>query len=163
MKFSLPNRPITVAFYAYSPIAGGFLAKTPEQLKDGKGRWNLEGFIGQLYKHLYVDRPKMIAALATWNEIAKSEGVPAAELAFRWVFHNSILDGSKGDTVVVGASSLAQLRQTVAAVRRGPVSAAAQEKIQAVWESVKQDALLGNINTISDEFKMKLGDAVKNQ
>lgn len=161
MKFSLPTSPTTVAFYAYSPIGGGFLAKTPEQLKEGKGRWDPEGFIGQLYKHLYVDRPTMISALTTWNEIAKSEGVPAAELAFRWVFHSSILDGSKGDTVIIGASSLAQLRQTVAAIRRGPVSAAAQEKIQAVWESVKQDAFLDNINGISDEFKMKLGDAVK--
>lgn len=162
MKSQLTNPPPTVAFYAYSPIAGGFLAKTPEQLKEAKGRWDPESFIGQLYKHLYVDRPTILGALTTWNEIAKAEGIPAAELAFRWTFYSSILDGAKGDAVIIGASSLKQLRATVAGIRKGPVSPAAQEKIQAVWDSVKHDAFLDNINGLSDEFKMKLGEQVKN-
>lgn len=150
-----------VAFYAYSPIAGGFLAKTPEQLKEGKGRWDPESFIGKLYKDLYIDRPTILGALDTWHEIAKAEGVPAAELAFRWTAHSSILDASKGDAIIIGASSLSQLRNTVAAINRGPVSAAAQEKIQGVWDSVKKDAFLDNISGLSDEFKQQLGKAVK--
>lgn len=75
--------------------------------------------------------------------------------------HSSILDGAKGDAVIIGASSLAQLRGTVAAIRKGPLSAAAQERIQGVWDSVKHDAFLDNINGLSEEFKKNLGEAVK--
>jgi aryl-alcohol dehydrogenase-like predicted oxidoreductase len=155
------NQPILVAFYAYSPIAGGFLAKTPEQLKNGKGRWDPESFLGKFYHGLYVQRPAVLGALDTWNKIAAAEGIPASELAFRWVFHNSILDGSKGDAVIVGASSLKQLRETVAAIRKGPLSPAVQEQIQGVWESMKHEAFLDNVSGQSDEFKKNLGDYVR--
>lgn len=100
-------------------------------------------------------------ALNTWHEIAKAEGVSGAELAFRWTAHNSILDAGKGDAVIIGASSLEQARATVAAIRRGPLSAAAQEKIQGVWESVKHDAFRDNISGLSEDFRVKLGEAVK--
>lgn len=103
----------------------------------------------------------MLAALDKWHEIAKAEGVPAAELAFRWVFYHSILDASKGDAVIIGASSLAQLKGTVAGIRKGPLSAEAQKGIQGVWEGVKQDAFLDNVNGLSDDFKKNLGEAVK--
>ncbi|KAI7774831.1 hypothetical protein LA080_007763 [Diaporthe eres] len=151
-----------IAFYAYSPIAGGFLAKTQEQLKEGKGRWDPESFIGKLYKHLYLDRPTILGALDEWNAIAKSEGIPPAELAFRWTVHNSILDGAKGDAVIIGASSLKQLRGTVAGIQKGPLSAEAQKRIQGIWDSMKHEAFLDNINGLSDEFKKGLGEAVKN-
>jgi aflatoxin B1 aldehyde reductase len=34
-------RKLGIAFYAYSPLAGGFLTKTVEQIKDGAGRFNV--------------------------------------------------------------------------------------------------------------------------
>ncbi|KAK2606868.1 hypothetical protein N8I77_005591 [Diaporthe amygdali] len=140
-----------IAFYAYSPIAGGFLAKTTAQIKEGKGRWDPETFIGKVYQDLYSSRPAILGALDTWQEIAASEGISGAELAFRWVVHNSILDGSKGDAVIIGASSLAQLRATVAGIRKGPLSPAVQEKVQDVWESVKHAAFLDNFNGMSKD------------
>ena len=154
---------ILVAFYAYSPIAGGFLAKTADQINKAKGRWDPEQLIGKLYHHLYMDRPALLGALDTWNEIAASEGIPAAELAFRWTVHSSALDARQGDAVIIGASSLAQLRATVAAIRKGPLSAAAQERIQGVWESVKHDAFLDNVNGLSEEFQNDLASDLKNQ
>lgn len=38
-------RKLGIAFYAYSPLAGGFLTKTAEDIKQGKGRFN-DNFIG---------------------------------------------------------------------------------------------------------------------
>jgi aflatoxin B1 aldehyde reductase len=154
---------ILVAFYAYSPIAGGFLAKTQEQIKEGnlKGRWHPEDPTGKFYHHLYLERPALWDALATWDKIAASEGIPRAELAFRWVYHHSVLDGSKGDAVIIGASSPNQLRQTVAAFQKGPLSPAAQEQIQAMWESMKHEAFLDNIAGQSEEFKKKMKEHLK--
>lgn len=103
----------------------------------------------------------MLGALDTWNEIAASEGVPAAELAFRWAAHSSALDAGRGDAIIIGATSLAQLRATVAAIRRGPVSAAAQERIQGVWESVRGVAFLDNVNGLSEEFQQKLAEHIR--
>lgn len=74
-------------------------------------------------------------------------------MAFRWVFHNSILDGSKGDAVIVGVSSLEQLRETVAAVRKGPLSSAVEGQIQEMWEGMKHEAFLDNIHSQSKETK----------
>ncbi|KAG8163954.1 hypothetical protein KVR01_005872 [Diaporthe batatas] len=150
-----------IAFYAYSPIAGGFLAKTTEGIKEGKGRWDPSSFLGKLSQGLYGSRPAMLGALDTWNKIAASEGIPASEMAFRWVFHNSILDGSKGDAVIVGASSPEQLRKTVAAVRKGPLSSAVQGQIQEMWEGMKHEAFLDNISGQSEELMKELGDMIK--
>jgi aflatoxin B1 aldehyde reductase len=33
-------RKLGIAFYAYSPIAGGFLTKTKQQIEEGAGRFN---------------------------------------------------------------------------------------------------------------------------
>ena len=40
-------RKLGIAFYAYSPIAGGFLTKTKQQIEEGAGRFNKDNPIGQ--------------------------------------------------------------------------------------------------------------------
>lgn len=71
-----------IAFYAYSPIAGGFLAKTSQQFRDQsfEGRWDRNCFLGQVYQHLY-NRPSSLEALDKWHDIAKAEGISAVEMA----------------------------------------------------------------------------------
>ena len=76
-------RKYNVAFYAYSPIAGGFLTKSPQELLEGgKGRWDPVNFLGQLYGTLYK-KPAMLQALEEWGKIADELGIPKAELAYR--------------------------------------------------------------------------------
>lgn len=41
-------RKLGISFFAYSPIAGGFLTKTAQEIKDGKGRFNTNEAIGQV-------------------------------------------------------------------------------------------------------------------
>lgn len=71
-----------IAFYAYSPIAGGFLAKTSQQFSEQSftGRWNKAGFLGTVYQFIY-NKPNSLAALDKWHEIAAAEGISASELA----------------------------------------------------------------------------------
>ncbi|KAF1935607.1 Aldo/keto reductase [Clathrospora elynae] len=134
-------RKLGISFYAYSPLAGGFLTKTTADLDAGAGRFN-EKAIGGLYSKLY-DNETMRKALVTWNEVAEKEGVSKAELAYRWVAFNSVLEGEQ-DGVIFGASSLKQVEQTTQALKKGKLSAEAVKGIEGIWESVKSVAPVDN-------------------
>jgi aflatoxin B1 aldehyde reductase len=132
------------AFYAYSPIAGGFLTKTSEQLRaGGTGRWDPESSVGKQSRALF-QRPSFLEALDVWNQIAEDEGISKAELSYRWVAHNAGLRGELGDGVIVGAQNPAHLRETMAAIKKGPLSAEVAKKIDGIWEQIAADAPLDN-------------------
>ncbi|KAH7396197.1 NADP-dependent oxidoreductase domain-containing protein [Pyrenochaeta sp. MPI-SDFR-AT-0127] len=134
-------RKLGISFYAYSPLAGGFLTKTIESLDAGAGRFNKEA-LGGMYLKLY-NKPSLRAALAKWNDIAEKEGIPKAELAYRWVAYHSILEGDE-DGVIFGASSLKQIEQTAQGLKKGKLSDEAVKGIEQIWESVKADAPVDN-------------------
>ncbi|KIW62956.1 hypothetical protein PV04_09841 [Phialophora macrospora] len=139
-----------MAFYAYSPMAGGFLTKTREKLSQssgGEGRWSRETAFGQLYHALY-NKPSLLEALDIWNEISETSKIPTAELAYRWIAYHSHLDGKSGDAVVIGASRITQLEQTLAALRRGPLPEAVQKRIAGIWEMVKHESILDSYDTL---------------
>lgn len=94
-----------------------------------------------MYHSLY-SKPRMIAALEKWEEVAEMEGISRASLAYRWVAE--ALDGGKGDALVIGASSVEQLEQTLDALEEGPLSNEALEMIDGIWELVKADAPFDN-------------------
>jgi aflatoxin B1 aldehyde reductase len=135
-------RALGIAFYAYSPLAGGFLTKTLEDLDAGKGRFNPQ-VIGGMYNNMY-NKPRLREALAEWNAIAETEGVTEAELAYRWVGYNSALKAELGDAVLFGASSLEQVEQTAKALKKGGLSEESVRRIEAMWQSVKDVAPVDN-------------------
>lgn len=53
-----------ISFYAYSPISGGFVAKTSQQFRDNvlEGRWDSKGFLGLVYQFIY-NTPSVLEAL----------------------------------------------------------------------------------------------------
>ncbi|CBY01546.1 hypothetical protein IAQ61_003368 [Plenodomus lingam] len=136
-------RKLNMSFYAYSPLAGGFLTKTAAELDAGAGRFN-QNVIGGLYKTMY-DRPALRQALVDWNKIADKEGVSKAELAYRWVAHHSALRGEE-DGVIFGTSRVAQVEQTARGIQKGRLSAEAVEGIERIWDEVKHEAPLDNLN-----------------
>ncbi|KAF2647238.1 aflatoxin B1 aldehyde reductase-like protein member 2 [Lophiostoma macrostomum CBS 122681] len=137
-------RKLGIAFYAYSPLAGGFLTKTKEQIDSGVSRFNDQA-AGGLYVKLY-NRPLLREALGEWNNIAEKEGVSRAELAYRWVGYHSSLKAELGDAVIFGASSHAQIEQTAQWLKKGKLSATAAEDIEKIWESVKAEAPVDNFH-----------------
>ncbi|KAH8731754.1 NADP-dependent oxidoreductase domain-containing protein [Phaeosphaeriaceae sp. PMI808] len=137
-----------ITFYAYSPMAGGFLTKSAADLDAGAGRFN-EKAIGGLYSKLY-DSPLMREALVTWNEIAQKEGISKAELAYRWVAHHSVItedfvDGEENG-VIFGASTVDQIEQTVVGLKKGKLSEEAAARIEEIWQKVKDIAPVDNFN-----------------
>ncbi|KAF9239049.1 hypothetical protein DTO006G1_4744 [Penicillium roqueforti] len=138
-----------IRFYAYSPIAGGFLTKSKEALLNGgQGRWDSSTPIGQLYNRLY-NTPSLLEALDLWDQLSKDSGVSKAELAYRWVAFHSQIQSALGDAVVVGASSVSQLKNTLAILRKGPLEEGVVRRIDGIWETIKDDAVLDNFNASS--------------
>ncbi|KAH8806093.1 aldehyde reductase [Xylogone sp. PMI_703] len=129
-------RRLGIAVHAFSPLAGGFLTKTPQQIAEGAGRFNDETY-GGVYKQWFV-KPVYLRALERWDSIAKAEGCSSAELAHRWVAYHSAL--GKGDGLIIGANTIERLEQTLVGLTNGKLSDKSAKAIDDIWESVKHEA-----------------------
>ncbi|KAK5174479.1 uncharacterized protein LTR77_001559 [Saxophila tyrrhenica] len=135
-------RKLNIAFYAYSPIAGGFLTKKKQDILDGIGRFSPDQ-MGGLYAKLY-NRPAYLEALGQWEKVANEEGVSPAELAYRWVTYNSPLKKENGDAIIFGASSTDQVKKTLGYIQSGPLSEKALKGVDGVWKTIEHEAPLDN-------------------
>jgi len=134
-----------MAFYAYSPIAGGFLSKSKATLTEADGRFGENNLLNKVYNGMY-NRPAFIKALDVWEQIAQDEKVSRAELAYRWVVYHSKLQGDQ-DAIIIGARKPEQFIETLQALKAGPLSEGAAQKIDQIWESVAAEAGLDNLNS----------------
>ncbi|KAJ7167111.1 aldehyde reductase [Mycena filopes] len=131
----------------YSPIAGGLLTKTSAQLRAGvdAGRFSKGDGLEPVYWPLY-DKPSYYTALDLWAEAAKETGCSGAELGYRWVAYDSVVDGRYGDAVIFGASKLAQITPTIEWLKRGSVGEKAKAKIDEIWKLVEHEAPVDTYN-----------------
>ncbi|KAL5358586.1 NADP-dependent oxidoreductase domain-containing protein [Aspergillus floccosus] len=130
-----------ISFYAYSPIAGGFLTKTPAQLIAGvQGRWDPSRWAGKMYNALY-NTPCMLRALEKFVSLSHDTGISQAELAYRWVAYHSLLRPELGDGIIFGARFGPQMDETLKGLRKGPLSADVAERINALWEDIDESPL----------------------
>ena len=141
-------RKLRIQFYAYSPIAGGFLVKTSDQVRsrDVEGRFNGKEIAGQIYTGMYA-KESMYKALDEWQVIAKDAGISKAALAYRWVTYHSALSKESGDALIFGASSIAQLEETLTAIEAGALDAHTVGKVNDIWDIVKHEAPKDNANS----------------
>jgi len=144
-------RELKISFYAYSPLAGGFLTKTKEDLLAGSGenvgRFSSNaGGVSGMYRALYV-KPAYLEALSEWAKAAEEEGASKAELAYRWVSYNSPLKPEQGDGIIFGGRTLQQVEETVQSLKRGPLKPETLKKIDHIWETIKHEAPLDNYHS----------------
>ncbi|GJC86484.1 oxidoreductase sirO [Colletotrichum liriopes] len=134
-------------FYAYSPLAGGFLAKTKDDIIAKKcPKFDpANGLVGMIYSTLY-NKSSHFRALDEWDRISQRSGLTKAELAYRWVAFHSPLDRGRGDAMIIGASKLEQLRDTIQWLNKGHLPNQVVEDIEDVWKIVEHDACLDNYN-----------------
>ena len=96
-----------VGFISFSPLAQGLLTDrylngVPEDSRMSKGKFLKQSML----------TPELLAQLRQWNTEASAEGRTLAEKALRW-----ILEQRGVTSVLVGASSTAQLEKNLKAVR----------------------------------------------
>lgn len=135
-------RELGISFYAYSPLAGGFLTKTVSQIEGGGGRFDKDS----MYHKLYAAKSSYLEALSEWESIAKKEGISRAALAYRWVRFNSALKSENGDAIIVGASKISQVKETLQDINAGRLSEEACKGIDELWEKIKHEAPLDNVH-----------------
>uniref|UniRef100_A0A4W6EZP3 Aldo-keto reductase family 7, member A3 (aflatoxin aldehyde reductase) n=1 Tax=Lates calcarifer TaxID=8187 RepID=A0A4W6EZP3_LATCA len=112
-------------FYAYNPLAGGLLTgKYHYQDKDGSqpaGRFFGNSWAAA-YRDSYVcEKPSMTSA------------------AMRWMYHHSQLKGDLGDGVIIGMSSMEQLKQNLAAAEEGPLDERVVAAFNEAWNLVAHE------------------------
>jgi aflatoxin B1 aldehyde reductase len=69
---------------------------------------------------LYV-RPSITDAADKIVEEAAKHGIKGHAAALRWTAYHSILSAEHGDAVIIGASSIEQLRSNLDVIEQGPL------------------------------------------
>ncbi len=112
-----------VGLLAYSPLGFGVLSGKYHDDPAAAGRINLFGGFGQRYA-----KPNVAEAVAAYVALARSHGLTPAQLALRFVGAQWCVAST-----IVGATTLAQLRDNIEALRE-PLSAALRADIDAIHQ-----------------------------
>lgn len=86
----------------------------------------------------------MTSAVSQVATLAEENGISGMELALRWVIYDSPL--KERDAVLFGASSEVQLRQNLGWIEKGSVGQSICEKMDQIWEEVKDVAPGGDLS-----------------
>ncbi|KAJ7173420.1 Aldo/keto reductase [Mycena filopes] len=132
-------RKFGIAFYEFNPLAGGFFTNRYTSVDDSveKGsRFDPEVRQGKNYRDRYW-KPAYFAALDIVRPVAAAHGLTMAEVALRWVSHHSLMRREHGDSVLIGASSLAHIEQNLLDLEKGALPEEVVEALDKAWESVK--------------------------
>jgi aflatoxin B1 aldehyde reductase len=101
-----------------------------------------------MYTTMY-GKESLYQALDEWAEIAKDAGISKAALAYRWIAYHSALKRESGDAIILGASKVGQLEESLEAIERGPLDEKTVERVDAIWTKVEHEAPLDNYNSFA--------------
>lgn len=90
---------------------------------------------GRFATSSFANSPEVASAMKAFVAGCTEQGVLPVEVASRWLVHHSPLNDTDG--VVLGASKLAQVGDTVANIRKGPLTPPVVKLVDELWESVK--------------------------
>ena len=127
-----------IAFHAYSPSACGFFSGKVTRATSGVSgsRWDSKSPLGAKYSNDYFHDP-MFTAGEMVRQHARQFGINGHAIGLRWVIWHSQLDASCGDGVLIGASSVKQLRENLDILEQGPLPEKLVEVIGKAWNMVK--------------------------
>ncbi|KAI9810514.1 MAG: hypothetical protein M1826_003534 [Phylliscum demangeonii] len=130
-----------IAFYAWSPAAGGFFSGkvSKTMVREPGTRWDQSTVIGQLYSKMF-HHDELYDSEQRVQTAAQEAGMNGHAAALRWLIHHSHLRPELGDGIIIGASSLKQLRENVDIAEAGPLPDHLVKVINDVWPVVKDVA-----------------------
>lgn len=128
-----------MAFYAYNPLAGGYLTdrytRETSEIEVGS-RFDPERFQGRAFRRRYWN-DAYFDALEGLRTVAKRVDLSEAECALRWLVHHSKLDGGMGDVIIVGASSVGHLESNLVDLEKGELPEEVVRVLDEGWEGCK--------------------------
>jgi len=126
----------------YNPIAGGLFSgkiKAKDQLPDDPlSRFGSKAHAGGNYRARYF-KDATFEALAMIEEVGEKYKLTMLEVALRWCMHHSALNVDKdgGDGIIIGVSSLDQLKSNLKDLEKGPLPQEVVDVIDQAWLHVK--------------------------
>lgn len=126
-----------MCFYAYNPLAGGMLtdkySAADRELKSGR-------FINRPnYRERYW-KDSYFRSVSKIKQVCADHGISIVEASYRWLVFHSMLDGKRGDGIIVGASRLEHLQQNLIAVAAGRLPQAVVDAYLRAWIECAPDA-----------------------
>lgn len=124
-------------FYAFNPMAGGLLTGRYGKFEDAPtdGRFtHRPNYQGRYWKKSYFDAVEIIKSAAEKHEIT------SIEATYRWLAYHSMLNGERGDGILIGASKISHLKQNMEAVDKGPLPDDVLAAFEEAWNISKKDS-----------------------
>ncbi|KAF9429628.1 hypothetical protein BGZ94_010096 [Podila epigama] len=131
-------RELGIRFYAYNPIAGGFL--TGNYTIDGKvkdkTRFDTKTVLGSYYREQYWT-PLYFDAVRDLKAVAEKHNIQLLDASIRWMNHHSGLGPNDG--LIFGANDRVEdLRYNlVSATTGGPLPKELVQAFEMTWEKVR--------------------------
>ena len=124
-------------FYAYNPMAGGLLTGRYGNYEDAPadGRFtHRPNYRNRYWKKSFFEAVDMI------KDVANRYGMTTVEATYRWLAYHSMLNESRGDAIIIGASKLNHLSQNMDAVKAGPLPEEIVAVFEKAWSITKGDS-----------------------
>ena len=112
----------------YNPLAGGLLTGRHRDGADPEaGSRFASAVLGAIYRDRYWNEAQF-RAVRDLQQVAKDAGISLIELSFRWLLSNPLVEA-----ILIGASSVAQLRENLMAATPVGLSADVLKACDDVW------------------------------
>ncbi|KAL7955680.1 NADP-dependent oxidoreductase domain-containing protein [Trichoderma compactum] len=134
-------RHYNMGFYAYNPLAGGFLTGNIEKntsVEKGS-RFDPELVQGKGYRARYWN-DACFTAVEMVRLAADKHGLRVAEVALRWMTNHSELGPGYPDAVLIGASSATHIEQNILDLEKAPLPEDVITALNKAWELVRPSA-----------------------
>ena len=120
-----------IRFVAYNPLAAGVLTgkhKSIEQVPEGRFKDN-EMYLDRYWNETYLTLDECVDA-------CDAAGITMTDAAFRWLKCHSMLDASKADGIIIGASSMEHLKENVELCKKTePLPDAVLAALDKAWDN----------------------------
>jgi len=127
-----------IKFYAYNPLAGGFLTGKHTKLEQipEQGRFGtFDGYQERYWKQEYFN------VIQQFNKICEDENIAPTNAALRWLLHHSGLSREYGDGIILGASKLEHLQANLLACEQAELPKNILAALDEGWEIVKPNCI----------------------
>ena len=124
-----------IRFYAYNPLAGGFLTGKYVRFSEEprEGRFKLQrAYLERYWKKSYFE------ALEIIRKASGQAGLSMTDAALLWILHGSFLRDQYHDGVIIAASTPEQWEANVKSLE-GELPAEVEEAVDRAWEKARPE------------------------
>ncbi|TVY38315.1 Oxidoreductase [Lachnellula subtilissima] len=127
-------RKLNMNFYAFSPLAGGMLAKKIDDVMKPAPGTRFDAM--KVFGDMYLKNPTL-DVLAVLKSSFNEEGITVMEGTMRWLLHHSPL--GEQDGVILGASNTGQIDASLTACGKGPLDERLAKVFEDLWAAIRDE------------------------